>query len=123
MIRLMDLVYIFMSMGLNLKEIGKMICKMAKELKHGPMDLDMMDITKKAKSMDSENILGVMVPVMKEIGLTIKYQDQVPTHGWMEEYSISYIFYQRYEGQWLDNNMHGSGIYTWRDGRKYEGEY
>jgi len=24
---------------------------------------------------------------------------------------------------WRDNNMHGKGIYTWKDGRKYEGEY
>lgn len=30
---------------------------------------------------------------------------------------------RRYEGEWLDNNMHGKGIYTWKDGRKYEGEY
>ena len=30
---------------------------------------------------------------------------------------------RRYEGDWLDNNMHGKGIYTWKDGRKYEGEY
>ena len=31
MIKPMDLVFIFMSMELNLKEIGKMIYKMAKE--------------------------------------------------------------------------------------------
>ena len=30
---------------------------------------------------------------------------------------------KRYEGDWKDNNMHGKGIYTWKDGRKYEGEY
>jgi hypothetical protein len=30
---------------------------------------------------------------------------------------------RRYEGEWLDNNMHGKGVYTWKDGRKYEGEY
>jgi hypothetical protein len=28
---------------------------------------------------------------------------------------------RRYEGDWLDNNMHGKGVYTWKDGRKYEG--
>lgn len=48
----------------------------------------MMDITKKAKNMDSVNTLGVMVPAMKEIGLITKYQDQAHTLGWMEEYSI-----------------------------------
>jgi hypothetical protein len=26
-------------------------------------------------------------------------------------------------GYWLDNNMHGQGVYKWADGRKYEGEY
>ncbi len=30
---------------------------------------------------------------------------------------------RRYEGEWLNNNMHGKGVYTWKDGRKYEGEY
>ena len=30
---------------------------------------------------------------------------------------------RRYEGEWVDNNMHGKGIYTWKDGRKYEGDY
>ena len=28
-----------------------------------------------------------------------------------------------YEGEWKNNNMHGKGIYTWKDGRKYEGSY
>lgn len=28
-----------------------------------------------------------------------------------------------YEGDWLNNNMHGKGVYTWKDGRRYEGEY
>jgi hypothetical protein len=26
-------------------------------------------------------------------------------------------------GEWKDNIMNGYGIYTWPDGRKYEGEY
>lgn len=26
-----------------------------------------------------------------------------------------------YEGDWMNNNMHGHGVYTWKDGRKYEG--
>ena len=30
---------------------------------------------------------------------------------------------RKYEGEWVDNNMHGKGIYTWKDGRKYEGDY
>ena len=26
-------------------------------------------------------------------------------------------------GDWLDSHMHGKGVYTWIDGRKYEGDY
>lgn len=26
-------------------------------------------------------------------------------------------------GEWNDNNMEGMGMYTWADGRRYEGEY
>jgi len=28
-----------------------------------------------------------------------------------------------YQGDWLNNNMHGKGVYTWKDGRRYDGEY
>ena len=28
-----------------------------------------------------------------------------------------------YEGNWVDNQMHGVGTFTWTDGRKYEGSY
>ena len=30
---------------------------------------------------------------------------------------------RRYEGEWLDNNMEGMGIYIWNDGRRYQGQY
>lgn len=26
-------------------------------------------------------------------------------------------------GEWLENNMDGIGVYTWEDGRQYQGEY
>ncbi|MFN9905335.1 MAG: membrane-binding protein, partial [bacterium] len=26
-------------------------------------------------------------------------------------------------GQWKNNKMEGRGVFTWPDGRKYEGEY
>ena len=28
-----------------------------------------------------------------------------------------------YQGEWVDNNMDGMGVYTWADGRCYIGEY
>ena len=30
---------------------------------------------------------------------------------------------ETYTGEWKDNKMHGKGIFTWKDGRKYDGEY
>jgi hypothetical protein len=30
---------------------------------------------------------------------------------------------RKYEGEWQNNNMHGKGKYTWADGRFYEGQY
>ena len=30
---------------------------------------------------------------------------------------------REYRGEWLNNNMHGEGIYKWPIGNKYEGEY
>lgn len=30
---------------------------------------------------------------------------------------------KEYEGEWLQNKMHGKGLFKWSDGRSYEGEY
>ena len=30
---------------------------------------------------------------------------------------------KKFEGEWLNNNMHGKGKYVWADGRSYEGSY
>jgi hypothetical protein len=30
---------------------------------------------------------------------------------------------RKYEGEWKNNKMHGKGTFTWSDGRKYVGEY
>ena len=30
---------------------------------------------------------------------------------------------KKYEGNWIDNKMHGWGIYTWPEGCHYEGEH
>ena len=35
----------------------------------------------------------------------------------------SWLDGRRYEGEWLENNMEGMGIYIWNDGRMYQGEY
>ena len=28
-----------------------------------------------------------------------------------------------YYGDWSNGKIHGKGVFTWNDGRKYEGEY
>jgi len=50
MIKLMDLVFIFIKMALNMKDFGKMIYSTEKVLKHGLMDQSMMDTILKAKN-------------------------------------------------------------------------
>ena len=30
---------------------------------------------------------------------------------------------RRYEGQYLGDKKHGYGVFTWPDGRKYEGQW
>ena len=30
---------------------------------------------------------------------------------------------RKYEGQWMNNKMHGKGNFSWADGKKYIGEY
>lgn len=30
---------------------------------------------------------------------------------------------RQYNGDWINNKMHGRGIFTWADGRRYDGEY
>ncbi|CAJ1413004.1 unnamed protein product [Effrenium voratum] len=30
---------------------------------------------------------------------------------------------RKFEGQWAHNRMHGYGLFTWVDGRSYEGQY
>jgi hypothetical protein len=30
---------------------------------------------------------------------------------------------RKYDGEWLNNNMHGNGSYSWKDGREYAGQY
>ena len=37
--------------------------------------------------------------------------------------TINYKNGDKYEGGYLDNNLHGYGVYTWNSGDKYEGEY
>src|SRR2546423_1867990 len=30
---------------------------------------------------------------------------------------------RKYDGEWVNNTMHGKGVLTWKDGRKYDGTF
>ena len=59
-----------------MKDIGKMISNMERELKLGQMDLNTMVIIRREKSMVKVNTVGLMVLVMMVIGLKIKYVER-----------------------------------------------
>ena len=37
--------------------------------------------------------------------------------------SLNNLDGRKYEGQWLNNKMHGKGTFSWVDGKIYIGEY
>ena len=59
MIKLMDMVYILISMEQNMKEIGKMINRMEKEKKVGLMEPRMKEIIKKEKKVGEVYLNGI----------------------------------------------------------------
>lgn len=68
--------FIFIKMVQSMKDIGKMISNMERELKLGQMDLNTMVIIRREKSMVKVNTVGLMVLVMMVIGLKIKYVER-----------------------------------------------
>ena len=71
-IRLMAMESICMRMEPGMRDIGKMICKMATEWRLGLMGLSTRATIKKAKNMVKEPTLGMMAQPMRESGLTIR---------------------------------------------------
>lgn len=65
-------VFILMSMELNMKVTGKMICSMERVKKSGKMDQVMKVHTKKVLNMDKENTNGTMVQDTMVSGPIIK---------------------------------------------------
>lgn len=58
MIKLVDMEFISIIMVPSTKDSGLMTISTEKELNHGLMVVDMMEITNKGKRMEKENILG-----------------------------------------------------------------
>lgn len=68
-----------------MKENGRMIFNMEKELKRGQMDLDMKENMHLEENMEQGHINGMTVQNILEIGKKIRYLVSVFIHGLMEE--------------------------------------
>jgi hypothetical protein len=68
MIKPMVMEYIFIIMERGIKDIGKMIIKMVTVYKNGQMEVDMRGHISRVKKTDKDNIFGLMVAHIKEIG-------------------------------------------------------
>ena len=75
----------YISTGLNMREIGKMIYKMVTEQKHGKKGLNMKVIIKMGKNTVRENIFGAILRNLKDNGMKIELMDTANINGLMEE--------------------------------------
>lgn len=66
-----------------MKATGRMICKMAPELKHGLMVQDIKANTKKVKNMVKASIYGTISLAMMDIGMKTKLMALVYMNGQM----------------------------------------
>lgn len=89
----MDMGSIIIWMGQPIRDHGVKINKMVMEWKPGQMELNMMEIIVMARNKERGNSSG-------QTTQSIQFK------------------YQRYEGDFAENNIHGRGVYEWADGRK-----
>ena len=64
-----------------MKEIGETICKKGMAVKYGAMELNILEIIRKAKSIIMESMNGQITVNMKAIGSTIRLKDLGAIHG------------------------------------------
>lgn len=123
-----------------MKVSGNKIYRKEMEQKHGLTVLNIQENIWKAKSnkfliyyLEMEKVYthGPMDLYMKANGKIIKLPDSELIDGNIN-LCIIRVDGRVYTGMWLNNNMvnfiiivyqHGEGTYTWKDGRKYVGEY
>ena len=110
--------------ALSTKVSGKTTCNTDREKSSGLTRTSTRVSTSKAKSKEKANTNGAMAASLRANGLTIKSTASESTDGRMaEDIKVILIFIPTGQGTWKDNNMHGKGVYTWADGRVYDGEY
>ena len=72
-------------MAQNMKDHGKMIYKMEKDVKNGLMDLNMLVNIQKDLNKAMELMYGLIKVIMRVLGIIILYQDTEHMYGLMEE--------------------------------------
>jgi hypothetical protein len=78
--------FTFIKTDKNMKDFGKMICKMAQEKKNLKMEVNTMECSKMVKNGDKVLINGLMGQFILEIGLIIILKEMVSILGQMVEF-------------------------------------
>jgi len=86
-IGLMDLVNIYIKTDKNIRDFGRMICKMDQVRKNWKMDLSMMACLKMERNGDKEHTNGQIIQYTQVIGSKIILKDMVNINGLMKEFT------------------------------------
>ena len=89
-IRLTDMVCIHLEKVVDMKGIGKMICKMVRAKKPGPIKPASWGCTKMGRNMEKANFIGQMVRCTKESSSRIIFKAKACIPGMMEEFILEH---------------------------------
>ena len=123
-----------MQKDLLMKEIGKTICNMDLDVRHGVRErLNLKAITYKVKRMVKASMSGLMAAIMKVNSSTVSSKAKVRlsfTHLYIllnSNISLGMYYFaeseRTYKGQFMNNLFDGKGKLTFADGRIYEGDF
>jgi hypothetical protein len=105
-----------------MKEIGRMTNRKDMVKSPGLMALCMKGSTLKEKKMEKGDFTGLTEADSKENSKTIILKEKVNLN-----YNILGVYSwadgREYNGNWKENKMHGYGVFKWPDGRIYRGDY
>merc|ERR1712156_1198162 len=113
MIKLMAMANTTTQMEPGMRDTGLRTSNMVRAKRSGQTMPATRENTKTVRSMDVVNSCGLTDRLTPVISSRTIFTVSESTRGQME----------KYDGQWKNNKMDGEGIFTWADGRKYEGQY
>jgi hypothetical protein len=123
-IKLMDMGFSKMLMGLNMRGTGWMINNMVMAMRLGKMEkLGILETFIMAKNMEEESLSGTMDHITMGSSRMVILRDMVSC---CLNLLGTYVFAdigKVYVGEFRGSNMEGRGTENWEDGRKYEGDY